>query len=37
MVSFGPLNKGFSALSAQPSPEQVKTFMEKNSRKLLHI
>ena len=34
---LGPLNKGFSALSAQSNPEHIKTFMEKNSRELLHI
>jgi predicted TIM-barrel fold metal-dependent hydrolase len=34
---LGPLSKGFSALSAQSNPEHIKTFMEKNSRKLLHI
>ena len=34
---LGPLSKGFSALSAQSNPEHIKTFMEKNSRELLHI
>jgi aminocarboxymuconate-semialdehyde decarboxylase len=34
---LGPLSKGFSALSAQANPEHIKTFMEKNSRQLLHI
>ena len=34
---LGPLSKGFSALSAQSNPERIKTFMEKNSRELLHI
>jgi predicted TIM-barrel fold metal-dependent hydrolase len=34
---LGLLSKGFSALSAQSNPEYIKTFMEKNSRRLLHI
>jgi predicted TIM-barrel fold metal-dependent hydrolase len=34
---LGPLSKGFNALSAQSNPERVETFMEKNSRELLHI
>ena len=34
---LGPLNKGFAALSAQANPEYVKSFTEKNSRRLLHI
>jgi 5-carboxyvanillate decarboxylase len=34
---LGPLNKGFNALSAQSNPERIKTFMEKNSRELLHL
>jgi predicted TIM-barrel fold metal-dependent hydrolase len=34
---LGPLSKGFNALSAQSNPEPIKTFMEKNSRRLLHI
>jgi aminocarboxymuconate-semialdehyde decarboxylase len=34
---LGSLSKGFSALSAQANPEYIKTFMEKNSRQLLHI
>lgn len=34
---LGPLSKGFSALSAQSNPEPIKTFMERNSRKLLHM
>jgi hypothetical protein len=31
------LNKSFNAILAQPDPEHVKSFMEKNSRQLLHI
>ncbi|HEX9787254.1 MAG TPA: amidohydrolase family protein [Candidatus Binatia bacterium] len=34
---LGPLSKGFAAISAQPDPEHVQGFMEKNSRRLLHI
>jgi len=34
---LGPLSKGFSALRAQANPDYVKAFMERNSRKLLHI
>lgn len=34
---LGPLSKGFAALSAQTDPEHVKSFTEKNSRRLLHI
>ena len=34
---LGPLTKGFNAISAQASPEHVKSFMEKNSRELLHM
>jgi len=34
---LGPLSKGFNALNAQPNPDRVKNFMEKNSRQLLHI
>ena len=34
---LGPLSKGFSALSAQSNPEYIKTFLEKNSRELLHM
>ena len=34
---LGPLGKGFNALNAQPNPDRVKNFMEKNSRQLLHI
>jgi predicted TIM-barrel fold metal-dependent hydrolase len=34
---LGPLSKGFGALTEQSNPEHIKTFMEKNSRKLLHI
>ena len=31
------LGKSLTAISAQPNPSQVKDFMEKNSRQLLHI
>jgi predicted TIM-barrel fold metal-dependent hydrolase len=34
---LGPLSKCFAAIAAQPNPEHVKGFMEKNSRRLLHI
>src|SRR5687768_2070117 len=34
---LGPLTKGFDAIAAQANPEHVKSFMEKNSRRLLHI
>ena len=34
---LGPLNKGFNAIMAQPNPDHIKGFMEKNSRQLLHI
>jgi 2,3-dihydroxybenzoate decarboxylase len=34
---LGPLTKGFKAISAQADPERVKSFMEKNSRELLHM
>jgi predicted TIM-barrel fold metal-dependent hydrolase len=34
---LGPLSKGFAAISAQASPEHVKSFTEKNSRRLLHL
>jgi 5-carboxyvanillate decarboxylase len=34
---LGPLSKGFAAISAQPNPEHVKRFTEKNSRRLLHL
>ncbi|HSK30808.1 MAG TPA: amidohydrolase family protein [Candidatus Limnocylindria bacterium] len=34
---LGPLKKGFAAIAAQPNPDRVKNFMEKNSRQLLHI
>jgi predicted TIM-barrel fold metal-dependent hydrolase len=34
---LGPLGKGFAAIDAQSNPQRVKTFMEKNSRHLLHI
>ena len=31
------LNRSFNAILAQPNPEHIKGFMEKNSRQLLHI
>ena len=34
---LGPLSKGFAAISAQPNPDHVKSFTEKNSRRLLHL
>lgn len=34
---LGPLNKGFLAVDAQNDSKHVKSFMEKNSRRLLHI
>jgi predicted TIM-barrel fold metal-dependent hydrolase len=34
---LGPLSKGFAAISAQPNPEHVKSFTEKNSRRLLRL
>jgi predicted TIM-barrel fold metal-dependent hydrolase len=34
---LGPLSKAFAAISAQSDPEHVKSFMEKNSRRLLHL
>jgi predicted TIM-barrel fold metal-dependent hydrolase len=34
---LGPLAKGFAALSAQANPDSVKSFTEKNSRRLLHL
>jgi predicted TIM-barrel fold metal-dependent hydrolase len=34
---LGPLTKGFNAISAQANAEHVKSFMEKNSRELLHL
>ena len=34
---LGPLTKGFAAISAQSNAEQIKGFMEKNSRELLHM
>jgi predicted TIM-barrel fold metal-dependent hydrolase len=34
---LGPLNKGFAALAAQSDPARVQGFMEKNSRRLLHL
>jgi predicted TIM-barrel fold metal-dependent hydrolase len=34
---LGPLGKGFAAIAAQTNPEHVKSFTEKNSRRLLHI
>ena len=34
---LGPLRKGFLAIDAQDNPQHVRSFMEKNSRRLLHI
>jgi predicted TIM-barrel fold metal-dependent hydrolase len=34
---LGPLHKAFNAISMQANPEQVKSFTEKNSRRLLHL
>jgi predicted TIM-barrel fold metal-dependent hydrolase len=34
---LGPLKKAFNAISLQANPEHVKSFTEKNSRRLLHI
>lgn len=34
---LGPLTKGFAAIAAQPNPEQIKSFTEKNSRRLLRL
>ena len=34
---LGPLSKGFAAVNAQSDPEHVKSFTEKNSRRLLRI
>lgn len=34
---LGPLKKGFAAVAAQPDAERVHGFMEKNSRRLLHL
>jgi predicted TIM-barrel fold metal-dependent hydrolase len=34
---LGPLAKGFAAVNAQRDPEHIKSFTEKNSRRLLHI
>ena len=34
---LGPLKKGFAAVDAQSDPEHVKSFTEKNSRRLLHL
>jgi predicted TIM-barrel fold metal-dependent hydrolase len=34
---LGPLPKAFAAIAAQPNPERVQSFMEKNSRQLLHL
>jgi len=34
---LGPLTKCFTALAAQPNAEHIKSFMEKNSRELLHL
>lgn len=34
---LGPLTKGFAAINAQTDPAHIKGFMEKNSRRLLHL
>ena len=34
---LGPLKKAFHAISLQANPEHVKSFTEKNSRRLLHM
>jgi predicted TIM-barrel fold metal-dependent hydrolase len=34
---LGPLGKSLTAIAAQPDPERVKGFMERNSRRLLPI
>lgn len=34
---LGPLKKGFAAVNAQSDPAQIHGFMEKNSRRLLHL
>jgi predicted TIM-barrel fold metal-dependent hydrolase len=34
---LGPLKKAFNAISLQANPEHVKSFTEKNSRRLLHL
>ena len=34
---LGPLDKGFNSIMAQPDPEHIKSFTEKNSRKLLNL
>jgi aminocarboxymuconate-semialdehyde decarboxylase len=34
---LGPLKKGFAAIEQQPNPQHIKSFTEKNSRKLLHL
>lgn len=34
---LGPLSKAFAAIAAQPNPEHIKSFTEKNSRQLLHL
>ena len=34
---LGALGKAFTAISLQSNPEHVKSFTEKNSRRLLHI
>jgi predicted TIM-barrel fold metal-dependent hydrolase len=34
---LGPLNKAFKAIALQANPEHVKSFTEKNSRRLLHL
>jgi predicted TIM-barrel fold metal-dependent hydrolase len=34
---LGPLTKCFNAVAAQSNPEHVKSFTERNSRRLLHL
>jgi len=34
---LGPMSKAFTAIAAQPNPDHIKSFTEKNSRRLLHI
>ena len=34
---LGPLAKGFAAIAAQPDPEHIKGFTERNSQRLLHL
>jgi predicted TIM-barrel fold metal-dependent hydrolase len=34
---LGPLKKSFAAIDQQPNPQRIKSFTEKNSRKLLYL